>query len=427
MTDQQPGQADPAAERDPTRVEGGAEPSTVDAPARWSGSAAIPPPAPKKSWWPRRRPEPEDERTGIPAVDPWAGQDTPIDPIPIVLDPTAVEPPLTPTRVEPPPLPSTPVEPPPLPPTRVEPPAAAQPPAAPAKPHAAPPPAAQPPAAPPPGAQPPAAAPPPGHSQPGNAQLPPPIGPQPPAKAPLPSAPPKLSRRERKRRERAAKMRPPVNCLPVQTRPPSPPPPPPWAAPRPPQRPLPPPRRKRRRGRLFLVALFGVLCCCGLPFAYFQFPAARQYPVTADLPTDFSDLSLRDDNASRRAADRLAAQLDAADSRDGKPFAGVYGDRRGKRVTIFGVTGWRFTPKSDVRAQLDRLADDFDLANVQSFDLGEAGAHESCGVGRADGTNVVVCAWADHGSMATVLLTRRSIPDSADLVGRLRSAVLTPG
>ena len=79
MTDQQPGQADPAAERDPTRVEGGAEPSTVDAPARWSGSAAIPPPAPKKSWWPRRRPEPEDERTGIPAVDPWAGQDTPID------------------------------------------------------------------------------------------------------------------------------------------------------------------------------------------------------------------------------------------------------------------------------------------------------------------------------------------------------------
>jgi len=40
---------------------------------------------------------------------------------------------------------------------------------------------------------------------------------------------------------------------------------------------------------------------------------------------------------------------------------------------------------------------------------------------------VVVCAWADHGSMATVLLTRRSIEESADLVSRLRSAVLTPG
>ena len=40
---------------------------------------------------------------------------------------------------------------------------------------------------------------------------------------------------------------------------------------------------------------------------------------------------------------------------------------------------------------------------------------------------IVLCAWADHGSMATVLLTRRSIKESADLVGRLRSAVLTPG
>ena len=91
------------------------------------------------------------------------------------------------------------------------------------------------------------------------------------------------------------------------------------------------------------------------------------------------------------------------------------------------MTGWRFTPGNDVRAQLDRLAGDFRLSGVQSFDLGEFGAHESCGVGRQDGTAVVVCAWADHGSLATVLLTRRSLTDSADLVARLRSTVLSPG
>lgn len=378
MADHEPGAVDPAAALpDRTRIEGGAEPSTADAPGRWSGSAAVPPPTPKKSRWSRRRPEPADERTEIPAVDPWAGMDiTPIDPMPI-----PAEAPLPPTRVEPPAVP--PAVPPTLPPTA--------PPAVPAN-------AASPPKS-PPAAQP----------------------------VPLPATPPKLSRRERKQRERAARSRPPANRLPVQTRPPAPPPPPPWATPRPPQRPLPTPRRKRRRGRLFLFAVLGVLCCCGLPFAYFQFPAARQYPVTADLPTDFSDLSLRDDSASKRAADHLAEQLKAADSRDGKAFAGVYGDSRGKRVTVFGVTGFRFTPKSDVRAQLDRLATDFDLADVRSFSLGESGAHESCAAGRADGTAVVVCAWADHGSMATVLLTRRSVDDSADLVSRLRSAVLTPG
>ena len=38
MVDPQPGDRLP----DPTRVEGGEEPSTADAPARWSGAAAVP-------------------------------------------------------------------------------------------------------------------------------------------------------------------------------------------------------------------------------------------------------------------------------------------------------------------------------------------------------------------------------------------------
>jgi hypothetical protein len=39
----------------------------------------------------------------------------------------------------------------------------------------------------------------------------------------------------------------------------------------------------------------------------------------------------------------------------------------------------------------------------------------------------VVCAWADHGSLATVVLTRRSVADSAELTETFRSAVLTRG
>jgi hypothetical protein len=48
-------------------------------------------------------------------------------------------------------------------------------------------------------------------------------------------------------------------------------------------------------------------------------------------------------------------------------------------------------------------------------------------VGRLSGTSVVLCAWADHGSLAIVVLTRRSVPDSAELTSTLRSAVLTRG
>jgi len=176
-----------------------------------------------------------------------------------------------------------------------------------------------------------------------------------------------------------------------------------------------------------LLGLLGVACCCGAPVAYFRVPAARQYPVSAALPQSFADLRLRDDGTSKQAADRLARQLRDADANADDVFAGVYGDGNGKRVTVFGVTGWRFSPGRDVQAQLDRLSDEFDLGDVQTYDPGESGVYERCGAGRNGDAAVVVCTWADHGSLATVLLTRRSITDSADLVARLRDAVLTRG
>ena len=73
------------------------------------------------------------------------------------------------------------------------------------------------------------------------------------------------------------------------------------------------------------------------------------------------------------------------------------------------------------------LTADYAIRDVVSYDLGITGAHERCGVGRTGRTTVVVCVWADHGSMATVLTTRRSVDDSAQLTGVLRNAVLVRG
>jgi hypothetical protein len=363
------------------------ERSTVDAPVRWSGSAAVHPAGPKRPWWSRLRPAaarsdplPADQRpagaaetdwTTTPAVDPWAGadpwagQDTPWDPIQLVPDE------LPPTRTEPPPAPPAKLEPPP-------------------------------------------------------ANL----------------VPPPRRGWRRKKPEPA----PPVDRVPVTTRPAAPPlpaprppaTPPTWRPPaaRPPaapppagtRRPLPPPPRRRHWGRRFaLLTLFGVVCCCGLPAAYFAWPPARQYPVRAVLPGSISDLNLRDDSTSRRAVQRLTQQLTGADAKADQVFAGVYGDGDGKRVTIFGTTGFRLTPGSDVDAELNRLTDQYGIHGIRSFGLGEAGVHERCGVGHASGTSVVVCVWADHGSLATVVTTRRSVADSATLTSLLRGSVLRRG
>jgi hypothetical protein len=171
-----------------------------------------------------------------------------------------------------------------------------------------------------------------------------------------------------------------------------------------------------------LFSLLSLTCCCGVP-AYYAWPAARQYPATADMPDTIADLTLRDDAAAQRAVDRLTEALPTADG----AFAGVYGDRNGKRITVAGVTGLRLDPAGDLDAELATLTSVYRLRDVRKFDLAESGAHERCGVGRASGATVAVCAWADHGSLAIVLLTRRSVTDSAELTGRIRSAVLTRG
>jgi hypothetical protein len=173
-----------------------------------------------------------------------------------------------------------------------------------------------------------------------------------------------------------------------------------------------------------MFTLISAVCCCGVP-AYLAWPAAQQYPVSASLPQSVADLDLRDDGASRRAVERLSEQLGGTSLVQGEVFAGVYADGDGKRVTVFGTTGLRLSPESDVEAEIAHLSAEYDIKSVESYDLGETGVHERCGVGRSSGRAVVVCAWADHGSIATVLLTRRSLSESADLTGVFRNVVLT--
>jgi hypothetical protein len=440
---------------DPTRVEGAddfAEPdesATAPAPVRWSGAAPVPE-SRKKRRLAQDDPE-EDDWGTMPAVDPWADQDTPWAlipppaPGPVDLPPTRLDGPGT-GRTATPALGSPALgTPPPTrvdgvahPPTRLEtavPGAAAPSPSAVAGPtpvaggqkaaaplHAVPvqkdpvvkrsgwgwrKPAPKPqpaPAASPTAAPAPAPAPAPN-------RIPIQSRPQPYA-APQPYAPPQPYAAPPQSYAPPAGTKPAIAAKPAGTKPPP---------------TMPPPRRRRKwPRRLLVLGLLGAVCCCGIP-GYFAWPAAQQYQVTAALPASVRDLSLRDDSASRKAVDKLTQQLGDSGLTGHQAFAGIYADGNGKRVTVFGTTGWRTDPGQDVKTEVDRLATDYKITGVAPYDLGETGAHERCGVGRANGAGVVVCVWADHGSLATVLLTRRNVTESAELVGVLRSAVLTRG
>ncbi|MEV4658019.1 hypothetical protein [Micromonospora sp. NPDC049301] len=368
-TDAPAGAADSSTAVDsPAATAAESAPTAAAPPPRWSGSAPVPPPLPRRRAWgesaeptppPPVPDEPPEHRT---PVDPWAGVDTGGWDLP-----HAELPPLPPTLPYP------------------APPATRQwsgPPAPPVGPHPAPPPAVPP----PPAARPTLPARP----------------PAPPVRPVSPPAPPK------QRRGRRSAAPPPVT------------PPPGWQAPK---GYVPVPVRRRRRWPWLL--LLTLACCCGCP-AYYGFPISAQYPARAALPEQVADLSLRQDDGSAEAARQLENEVRKEHWLAEDTFAGVYATADGKRVTVFGGTGFRLTPEADADAEITRLSERYALEAPETVRTGVRGRHERCAVGRSDSTDVVVCTSVDHGSIATGVFTRLSVSDSAALLDTLRGQIVQP-
>ncbi|MGC5052712.1 hypothetical protein ACLQ2S_14795 [Micromonospora sp. DT48] len=327
---------------------------------RWSGSAPVPPAAPRRRSWgesaeptpPPAAPQPEHQTP----VDPWAGADTSGWNLPSSDYPT-----LPPTLSYPSP-----------PPTR---------------PHSAPP---EPPVSP----------------APVSPVPPPPVTPHPQSPGPYPPVPAGLpvpaAPIGRPGPQPAAPVAPPAGWQP-----------PPGYA---------PPRRKRRRWPWFL--LLTLACCCGCP-TYYGLPMASQYPASASLPQQVADLRLREDPRSTRDAKQLENQMREAHLLADRTFAGIYHTSNGKRVTVFGGTGFRLTPSADADAEIKRLTEQYALRDTQVMKTGIRGRHERCAVGRTDGVGAVVCTSVDHGSITTGVFTGLSVADSSRLLGTLRERIVT--
>lgn len=185
------------------------------------------------------------------------------------------------------------------------------------------------------------------------------------------------------------------------------------------------PVRARKRRRWPWVLLLTLACCCGCP-AYYGMPMATQYPADAALPRQVADLRLREDPRNAQTARKLETQTRQAHLLADDIFAGVYTTSVGKRVTVFGGTGFRFDPSGDADAEIERLTQEYSLGAAEVVDTGVRGRHGRCAVGTSDGIGVVVCTSVDHGSLTTAVFTGLSVDDSARLLDTLREEIITP-
>jgi hypothetical protein len=111
-------------------------------------------------------------------------------------------------------------------------------------------------------------------------------------------------------------------------------------------------------------------------------------------------------------------------------FAAVYEGSPGGRVTVYGTTGFRLAPKSDLDSELAKLTDEFRLTDVPEVEPGPLGGHQRCGIGtppEGDDTDLVLCAWADHGSLGVATFSASSLEEDAELLRQLRAAIISRG
>lgn len=189
----------------------------------------------------------------------------------------------------------------------------------------------------------------------------------------------------------------------------------------------PPAATRRRRGVLMLLG--------GLALAAVTASAALYGPTTwrmlqegdakLTMPAEAVGLRLDESTGAEDTADYLRTAL-AAGAPLGNTVAAVYADPAAptKSVFIVGGTARLRVPERDLDLAFRLLTGESGkVEGLHAVPAGNFGGIMKCGTSTAADAPMVVCGWADHGSLAVAMFPGRSIDESAELLRGLRSSI----
>lgn len=182
-----------------------------------------------------------------------------------------------------------------------------------------------------------------------------------------------------------------------------------------------------RTKQIVLAALLAVgLAGAGvLGYTAWRISSQKDATVTApesvgNLVADTSDNGVESAEYLRTA---LAAEVDLDDT-----VGAVYTDRTAEdqNVLFFGGTGLIWTPATDLETAFNLLADDQGaVTGLHEVDAGDLGGTMMCGATSTDGSDIAVCGWADHGSLALAMFPNRPESSAVAALREIRSAAQT--
>jgi hypothetical protein len=185
------------------------------------------------------------------------------------------------------------------------------------------------------------------------------------------------------------------------------------------------PEQKEPRSRtktIVLGSLLAVTLASAGILGYAGWRISSQKDATLTAPPQIGTFKLDTSDNGRSTADYLQTALSAEVDLD-EAVGAVYSAGDGKDVLFFGGTTLFWTPESDLDTAFELVSDDQGSVNgLHEVPAGPLGGTMKCGTTKSDGTDMPVCGWADHGSLALAMFPGRTEPDSAKLLQEIRSA-----
>ncbi|MEV8508100.1 hypothetical protein AB0368_25225 [Actinoplanes sp. NPDC051475] len=170
-------------------------------------------------------------------------------------------------------------------------------------------------------------------------------------------------------------------------------------------------------GSLLAVSLAGA----GI-IGYAGWRIASQKDATLTAPPQIGSLKLDTSDNGKSTGDYLRTALSADVDLD-EALGAVYADSNGQNVLFFGGTTLIWTPESDLDTAFELVSDDQGaVTGLHEVPAGPLGGTMKCGTTKSDGTDMPVCGWADHGSLALAMFPGRAENDSAKLLLEIRDA-----
>ena len=182
-------------------------------------------------------------------------------------------------------------------------------------------------------------------------------------------------------------------------------------------------RAPRSRTRtIVLSSLLAVGLAGASVLGYVGWRISSQKDATLTVPATVAELSVDTSEEGRSTADYLQTALSADVDLD-RAVGAVFTDGSGKNVLFFGGTTLFWTPADDLKTAFGLVSDDQGaVTDLHDVPAGDLGGTMKCGTTKADGADMPVCGWADHGSLALAMFPGRSVEESAKLLVTIRSA-----